>query len=793
MRLRTIALAALLAVGASSSAFGQCSGNPPAGRICGNGTAAAGLPSWYTMSIMLDRNFGAPSAQGTMLNRGASLWSATATPSLGLNGTAGGSIALQGATSGSVTIGAKAAAGTGTIFNLPITNGSLNNVLVTDGSGNTSWASAGSGTVSSVGLALPASILTVSGSPVTTTGTLTGTLATQSANLVWAGPTTGAAATPTFRSLVGADLPNPTSGTLGGVESLAAVTSNWIRAISTSGVPSASQPAFTDISGSVAAAQLPNPTASTLGGIESYVAVAHQWINTISTSGVPSSTQPAFTDISGQTTLAQLPSIGSNSILSNITGGTTTPLANSLTAIIDSAIDNTQGDILYRSGTVWTALNPGTSGQVLTTAGASANPSWTTVTGTGTVTSVATNNGITGGTITTTGTIGLATIATGNVLANTSGGSAVPTANTPTKVLDVIGATEGDVLYRGASVWTALAPGTNGQFLQTTGAGSTPQWASAVASLNGQTGVQTFGMQPQGRLTLTTGTPVTTTDVTGATTVYYTPFIGTQVPIYDGSTYMVPTTFAELSQATTDTTKSPAAVANNSVYDVFAWNDSGTIRATRGPAWTSDTSRGTGAGTSQIQQIQGIWTNENSITNGPAANRGTLVGSIRSNGSAQIVDSKVFRWTSNLPNVCVQRQMAVIESTASWTYTTGTFRQANANAADQLDMLQTLAGQELIADVFGAYANTNASTFGIVGIDIDTLNTTTIVSNLNNLQYVQVANALVSASAKYNGYPGLGRHIAIWKEYSVATGTGTFFGNAGGAVLQSGIYGNICN
>ena len=210
------------------------------------------------------------------------------------------------------------------------------------------------------------------------------------------------------------------------------------------------------------------------------MAVAHQWINTISTSGVPSSTQPAFTDISGNAALGQLPSIGSNGIISNITGGSATPLANSLTSIIDSSVDNTQGDILYRSGTVWTALNPGTSGQVLTTAGTSANPSWTTVTGTGTVTSVATNNGITGGTITTTGTIGLATIATGNVLANTSGGSAVPTANTPTKVLDVIGATEGDILYRGASVWTVLAPGTNGQFLQTTGAASTPQWATAA-------------------------------------------------------------------------------------------------------------------------------------------------------------------------------------------------------------------------------------------------------------------------------------------------------------------------
>lgn len=64
----------------------------------------------------------------------------------------------------------------------------------------------GSGTVTSVGLALPA-IFSVTGSPVTGTGTLTGALATQSANLVWAGPSSGSAASPTFRSLVYNDFP----------------------------------------------------------------------------------------------------------------------------------------------------------------------------------------------------------------------------------------------------------------------------------------------------------------------------------------------------------------------------------------------------------------------------------------------------------------------------------------------------------------------------------------------------------------------------------------------------------
>jgi len=65
---------------------------------------------------------------------------------------------------------------------------------------------AGSGTVTSVALSLP-NIFTVSGSPITSAGTLTGTLANQSANLVFAGPSSGSASLPTFRSLNISDLP----------------------------------------------------------------------------------------------------------------------------------------------------------------------------------------------------------------------------------------------------------------------------------------------------------------------------------------------------------------------------------------------------------------------------------------------------------------------------------------------------------------------------------------------------------------------------------------------------------
>lgn len=66
------------------------------------------------------------------------------------------------------------------------------------------------GSVSSVALADGSSspIYSISGSPVTSSGTLTFTLSNQSANRVFAGPTSGGAAQPTFRSLVSGDIPS---------------------------------------------------------------------------------------------------------------------------------------------------------------------------------------------------------------------------------------------------------------------------------------------------------------------------------------------------------------------------------------------------------------------------------------------------------------------------------------------------------------------------------------------------------------------------------------------------------
>lgn len=96
------------------------------------------------------------------------------------------------------------------------------------------------------------------------------------------------------------------------------------------------------------------------------------------------------------------------------------------------------------------------------------------------VSQINTSNGITGGPITSTGTISLTAIATDHVLANVAGTSQSPGSTSVTSLLDAaMGNVEGDLLYRASSVWTVLAAGSQaGGFLKTGGSGAIPAYAT---------------------------------------------------------------------------------------------------------------------------------------------------------------------------------------------------------------------------------------------------------------------------------------------------------------------------
>lgn len=224
-----------------------------------------------------------------------------------------------------------------------------------------------------------------------------------------------------------------------------------------------------------------------------------------------------FTTSAGSLTFAN---IASGTVLGNATGGAAAPTASTVSSLLDRAFSSTQGSLLYRDAAGWAALGPGTSGNVLQSGGPAANPSWSAAVGSGTVTSIATNNGVTGGTITTTGTIGLANIADGQILANTTGGAAPPSGSS-SPVLGIDATTAGTIGLANAGVGgdtvtiqnpstTAGAynfnlpatAGTSSQLLTSAGGGSSAMtWTSTGTSgatlpfLNGAntwSGVQTL-------------------------------------------------------------------------------------------------------------------------------------------------------------------------------------------------------------------------------------------------------------------------------------------------------------
>jgi hypothetical protein len=249
-----------------------------------------------------------------------------------------------------------------------------------------------------------------------------------------------------------------------------------------------------------------------------------------------------------------------------------------------------------------------------------------------------------------------------------------------------------------------------------------------------------------------------TTTQSAKTTIYYTPYVGNMVPIYDGSN-MVATPFTELNAAITDTTKSPAAIGASKVNDWFIWNDAGagTLRVGHGPDWTNDTTRSAGTA---LTKVNGIWLNNAAITNGPAAQRGTYIGTTRSNASSQLdwtLGTSAVGGGAAVLNVWnaynrVDIATKVSDSTASWTYGVNAWRSANASNSNRVSFVTGLA-EDSPGCLYSIIVN--GSTSGsVTGIGLDS---TTIYSG--NSCYVALAGYQTPVAGNMAYAPQLGAHF----------------------------------
>lgn len=271
----------------------------------------------------------------------------------------------------------------------------------------------------------------------------------------------------------------------------------------------------------------------------------------------------------------------------------------------------------------------------------------------------------------------------------------------------------------------------------------------------------------QGRLTLTSGTPVTTSDVTAAETIYFTPFRGNSVALYNGANWVV-RPFTELSADIPDATQ---------MNDVFVYDNAGTLTLDV-VAWTNDTTRATALTTQD-----GVY-----VKTGATGRR--YLGSFYSTtaGNGQVQDAIAARYLWNYYHR-VRRNMRAVDATASWTYNSAVVRQANANTANQLNFVIGVAEDSISAEaraqVSDNSGNSGEDNIGI-GVNSTTVNSAQIVSGGDFPNNTTAAGMHSYSVAKYSGTPAVGKNFLAWLESSGTSGsTGWIAG------INSGIVGEI--
>jgi hypothetical protein len=218
----------------------------------------------------------------------------------------------------------------------------------------------------------------------------------------------------------------------------------------------------------------------------------------------------------------------------------------------------------------------------------------------------------------------------------------------------------------------------------------------------------------------------------------------------------------ELSVATTDTTKSPAAIGVSKVNDWFVWDDAGTKRLGHGPDWTNDTTRSAGTA---LARVKGIWLNNVAITNGPAAQRGTYVGTTRSNASSQldwIYGAVSANGTAGFFGVwnAYNRELVattVGDSTNSWTYATTAWRAANNSNTMRVSFVVGLDVSIASAIYTGEFSMASMTATASIGIGFDT---TTAFIGVTGSGFNGSGSGLICGTvARAQRYPGLGFHF----------------------------------
>ena len=253
-----------------------------------------------------------------------------------------------------------------------------------------------------------------------------------------------------------------------------------------------------------------------------------------------------------------------------------------------------------------------------------------------------------------------------------------------------------------------------------------------------------------GRLTLESGVAISITDQTAKTTIYFTPFKGNKISLYDGSAWAI--------QSFTERSLALGTLTTDTNYDVFIYSNAGTLTLELSAAWASATAR-----TDSLVLQDGIY-----VKSGATTRR--YLGTFRTTSATTTEDSIAKRLLWNSQN---RVNRALYKSLTTTHNYTGFARQWNADPTAQVAIVTGFA-EDLIPVSISGFGNTLlAGVFQIVGIGLDT--TTTAYRGTRNLVWDAASSGQsMQASTVTFVEPQIGYHFLAMLESSENGGNPQF-------------------
>ena len=205
------------------------------------------------------------------------------------------------------------------------------------------------------------------------------------------------------------------------------------------------------------------------------------------------------------------------------------------------------------------------------------------------------------------------------------------------------------------------------------------------------------------------------------------------------------------------------------------------------------TTRGAGAGTTDLVRVDGIWVNKVDITNGPAARMGTYVGTVYCNASSQ-VDFKMGSYASGggeavigLWNAYnrVPGAFALGTTAVSNSYAASAWRAAFGSATMRASMLRGLDLDAISASYIASVSYGSGGVAPCVGVGANTM-----LASSGSSAGVGNTAEISATSAAYAGLLGAGFRYVAAVEFG-SGGLTSFYGNVTAGAAQGGLIGTF--